>query len=222
MRLGLRVVTSDNVIQQKTLQALSQLIQPRLKALIPKIQDTARNLLANSLENSPEYQSLLGGRLQTEVGVVNPEATLIPLTQALANSVTVKLIGPKISNSQLLASIRLSAAPRNLGDQGKHLGVYTTRKGAQIAWLDWLLNYGDQIIVRDYDVDFSAPFFSRTGGAIMSGAGSIFGNTEANSDGGWRVPPEFSGTEDNNFLTRSIDQASIPLEQFMTQSFKNL
>ena len=56
----------------------------------------------------------------------------------------------------------------------------------------------------------------------MSGAGSIFGDTEANSDGGWRVPPEFSGTEDNNFLTRSIDQASIPLEQFMTQSFKNL
>ena len=222
MKLSLRLVTSNQDTESRLLQSLIKLVNPRLNAIVPKIQETARNLLRVSLQTSPEYLDLLGGRLQTELGVVDPSSALLALTERLVQSVSVVSKGATIKNKQISAVIRLTASPSNFSEDVKHLGVYTTRKGSKIPWLDWLLNYGDQIIVRDYDVDFSAPAFSRTGGAIMSGAGSIFGNTTANSDGGWRVPPEFSGTADNNFITRSVDQIAPQLEQFMLQNFKNI
>jgi len=222
MKLSLKLVTSQQDTNSRLLQSLIKLINPRLKAVVPKIENTAKNLLRVALQSSPEYMDLLGGRLQTELGVVDPTPTLLELTERLVDSVSVISKGATIKNNQISAVIRLTASPSNFSEQVKHLGIYTTRKGSQIPWLDWLLNYGDQIIVRDYDVDFSAPAFSRTGGAIMSGAGSIFGNTQANSDGGWRVPPEFSGTANNNFITRSVDQISPQLEQFMLQNFKNI
>jgi hypothetical protein len=223
MRLQLKMITSTREFESRALKSLMKLIDPRIKEIASRVQETAQDLLKVSLESSPEYISLTGGgRLRTELGVVNPEIALVPLTQALVNSVSVTYKGSSIKNSQISASLRLVAAPKNLGERVKSLGVYTTRKGSTIRWLDWLLNYGDQIIVRDYDVDFSAPLFSRTGGAIMAGAGSVFGNTKANSDGGWSVPSEYSGTEGNNFMTRSIDAVTPKLEQFMIQSFKKI
>ena len=183
MRLSLKLVTSGQETEARLLQALVKVVNPRLNALVPKIENTARDLLRVSFQASPEYIDLLGGRLQTELGVVDPSSALLVLTERLVESVSVVSRGATIKNKQISAVIRLTAAPTNLPEAVKHLGVYTTRKGSKIPWLDWLLNYGDQIIVRDYDVDFSAPGFSRTGGAIMSGAGSIFERIQQSGSG---------------------------------------
>ena len=36
---------------------------------------------------------------------------------------------------------------------------------------------------------------------------------------GWRVPPEHSGSEDNNFITRAIDSVLPQLQNDLTQLF---
>jgi hypothetical protein len=79
--------------------------------------------------------------------------------------------------------------------------TYVTAKGTPIPWLDWLILQGDRIIVLGYDVDFDLTpaerARSRTGMALME-RGS-----------GWRVPPEFSGTAESNFLTRAFDGPAV-------------
>ena len=48
----------------------------------------------------------------------------------------------------------------------------------------------------------------RSGGGSMEGGGS------------WRVPPQFSGTEDNNFITRALSGRNLDLESMMKELFK--
>jgi hypothetical protein len=64
-----------------------------------------------------------------------------------------------------------------------------------LHWLDWLLNRGDQIIVVGYEYN------------PQTGLGrSKLGNMK--TGGSFRVPPEFSGTQENNFVTRALIGAS--------------
>ena len=90
MRLQLKMITSTREFESRALKSLMKLIDPRIKEIASRVQETAQDLLKVSLESSPEYISLTGGgRLRTELGVVNPEMALVPLTQALVNSVSV-------------------------------------------------------------------------------------------------------------------------------------
>jgi len=59
-----------------------------------------------------------------------------------------------------------------------------------------LLLYGGQIIVRNYRVKMGSNRASRTGMAIM---------VESPGDS-WRVPPEFAGTSNNNWVTRALSK----------------
>ncbi len=77
-----------------------------------------------------------------------------------------------------------------------------------LPWLKWLTTLGDAVIVRDYEVRAGFPDKSRTGDKIM-----VKGS-------GWRVPPAHSGTPENNFLTRAIDEALPAIEDNIIYYFK--
>jgi hypothetical protein len=65
-----------------------------------------------------------------------------------------------------------------------------------LPWLEWLLLYGGKIIVRDYRVKMGSNNRSRTGMAVMV----------ESSGSNWRVPTEFAGTSNNNWVTRAINK----------------
>lgn len=72
--------------------------------------------------------------------------------------------------------------------------ISTGKLGVVIPWLDWLLRSGDRIIFSDYHVKYltkSNPV-SRTKFALMI------------KPGPFRIPPELSGTETNNLITRAL------------------
>jgi hypothetical protein len=79
--------------------------------------------------------------------------------------------------------------------------VIDDAKSLKLPWLEWLLLYGGKIIVRSYEVKVGPNPHSRTGLAIMKP-----------SKKNWRVPAEFSGTRENNWVTRALDRLddSIP------------
>ena len=57
--------------------------------------------------------------------------------------------------------------------------------------MDWLLNQGDRIIVVNYSYNPQLGIGrSRLGNMVESGS--------------FRVPPQFSGTPDDNFITRAL------------------
>lgn len=76
--------------------------------------------------------------------------------------------------------------------------TYLTKQNQPIPWLQWWLTLGDQIIIRRYIVDYSRIKGSRTGLATMKKV----------KKGGWRVPPQYSGTKTRNFITRALEDIS--------------
>ena len=61
---------------------------------------------------------------------------------------------------------------------------------SKLNWLEWLLEKGDTPIIIGYR--YSASDKGRTGGGIMK-PGGVF-----------RIPPKFSGTEEENFIIRAL------------------
>ena len=60
-----------------------------------------------------------------------------------------------------------------------------------LHWLQWLLEKGDTIIIDSYEYSPRSGF-GRSGGGSMKLGGS------------WRVPPEYAGTPENNFISDSL------------------
>ena len=72
-------------------------------------------------------------------------------------------------------------------------------------------NHPSEIIVRDYNVEGGYPQFSRTGDMIMK-----------KGRRGWRVPPEFAGSHNNNFVTRATDSILLELGDYIQKTTENM
>ena len=68
---------------------------------------------------------------------------------------------------------------------------HTVYEGGDLHWLQWLLERGDSMIVVDYHY-YPASGMGRSGKGYMKKTGMF------------RVPPQFSGTSNNNFVTRAL------------------
>ena len=84
-------------------------------------------------------------------------------------------------------------------------GFVVTRKSVKLHWLAWLLQAGSSMIVSGYE--YTPSFEGRSGGGVMTGGGV------------WRVPPEFSGTESDNFITRALNNRDKQLSQLLKGLF---
>jgi hypothetical protein len=101
-----------------------------------------------------------------------------------------------VVGNKIIGDIIITAIPADYSDVlGSSAATYKTEKGDTIPWLQWLLLQGDSIVIATHKAVFDPDKakFSRTGEDIML-PDSV----------GWRVPPEFSGTADNNFVTRAV------------------
>jgi hypothetical protein len=72
--------------------------------------------------------------------------------------------------------------------------------GGSIPWLKWLLTLGDTIIIANFGVKYGP--FGRTGKAHMTQTSRPF-----------KVNSLFSGTADNNFITRALSNSSAQIKQ---------
>jgi hypothetical protein len=148
--------------------------------------------------NTPEYDDILNGKLGQELGLKDPSSALSQILETLANGVTVDFQGLKIVGSALSGAVTIGLVK----DKFIELTTLSSAKYMsginEIPWLEWLLFKGDSIIIADYGVEYKYSSKSRSHNAFMIKNGA-----------GWRVPPHFSGTEDNNFITRAfVDDAS--------------
>ena len=83
-------------------------------------------------------------------------------------------------------------------------GHVYTGEGADLHWLSWLLERGDEVIVSGYEYDPTGGR-GRSGGGIMV-KGSAF-----------RVPPSYSGTLTNNFVTKALDNKENEIARIMSE-----
>lgn len=186
---GFVLKTSPHDLEQQILKGIAAEINRALTASIYPIKMRVGPLVMDAIEATPEYQSLLNGTLRVQLGLSTAENALIAIKQTVANNMEVTVSPASVVAGAISGGLDISILRSDYEDVFALQGS----GGSPIKWLEWLLTAGDSIVVAEYDVYYtSLDPDSRTGEAIM-----IKGE-------GYRIPPEFSGTQDNNWLIRAI------------------
>ena len=211
IKFGLKLITPTRTIERNIIKSAIRHLNSRLNRLPSRITDHARALIKSALNASPATASLLSGRLREEMGIVDASSELQNIFDAIAQTVNVTSSSARMRGANIGMKIRLTAVPFDLNSIIGGAGSYTTEKGATIPWFQWLISAGDRIIVRDYDVEGGHPKSSRTGDMIMR-----------KGKKGWRVPPEFSSSPNNNFVTQATDSILPELGNYIQTTAKNM
>ena len=204
MQIDLKILTPRGQIVRDIGRAIEKHMTKSLSGIGPKIEKRARLLIHSALMNSPVVSSLESGELKGELGVVNASSDLFQIFKSIADETKVTTSKPRFSSNGMNFTLRLTAVPIDLDSVIAGLGSYTTKKGAEIPWFQWLTELGDAVIVRDYVAETGHPKVSRTGDKIM-----------VKAKGGWRVPPQFAGIKGDNFVTKATDEILPELENFI-------
>jgi hypothetical protein len=194
-RASVRIVETSAQIQKKVEGALRGEINTILATSAKSIEAKVRPIIQGALTNSPEIQSLNRGTLAADFGLTsNPGNQIV---SAVVASLSVRAERGKGKN---LGGIVVELQPTNYSNL---LGLSVAEQqinGGAIPWLYWLLTQGDTIIIANYGVEYGQ--FGRTGEARMSEQFAPF-----------KVDSNFSGTTENNFITRAVDKVSKQIQQ---------
>jgi hypothetical protein len=189
--LHIKIIDSNKVIQQRINNASSQVINNKLKSKIGYITSESKKLAVSFLMSSPEIASLSGGELAGAFGLTSgaDSAAVSSISQAFMNSIYAefKHFDKNLKNGGVYIYFQPSSFSNLLSLPAGH----TIYEKGDLHWLQWLLERGDEVIVAGYSYDAQSGL-GRSGLGYMSEGGAF------------RVPPQFSGTSDNNFITRAL------------------
>ena len=209
MAISLEILETDEQISAKIRQELLRDINKRLIRSTVKLAPKLRTIIKDSIQSQPEYISLRDGDLMIEFGLIDGANRLDTIIEYWTNSLIINNKSVRSIGGRFKGGLEIKAIKRDYSDV-LYLpeSVFTTEKGSDLRWLEWLLLEGDNAIILDYSIMYGNFKRSRTGGGIMV----------QRKGSSWRVPPEFSGTIDNNFVTRALDEASVEIEDTIVKT----
>ena len=188
-------------------------IVKKVKRKAPIIQtnitEKVREAVRDALVSTPEYQSIIQGKLKAELGVPNSDSRIITVIDTWIENIVVNV---KAARTPFLV-IDIGIIQGDYSDvlslpQAQY--TYKSKRGeGEIPWLKWLLLEGDKRIINKYEFS-SNTRGSRTGMGIMI----------SKARGFWQVPPEFSGTAVDNFATRALENIETTIDKIVEQLIK--
>lgn len=192
--MSISIVITDSIknIEKNINEALSIAINKEINKNISKIYLSAQSLIPSWINSQPEIISLrssdensLSGQFGIKGAVIN---IVDKIVQSVVNATEIKFIQ---YTKNLKGGLELRFQPTTFANLLSLPEGHTVYNGGDLHWLDWLLKRGDNIIVANYQ-------YNPQTGLGRSGLGNMI------PGGSFRVPPQFSGTEDNNFITRAF------------------
>ena len=213
-KIKFHIPETTKQIETKALKTIVRDLNQVLDKTANQITKPIRNLVRESLMRQPEVRSIEDGQLRAEFGLPDGRGRISDIINFWTKGIIIKKRRIQIRNNQLYGGINIDIIRSDYQDIfAEPSANLITEKGQRLPWLEWLLVFGDRVIIRDYEVQFSNVSRSRTGSAIMV----------KRSDGRWRVPPQFAGNRTNNFVTRALSAIEVPLSKIIeTQLNRNL
>lgn len=204
LNFNLKLVGSNSSIAQDMLSALLPDLNKYFNDIYNKLRQNIPPILISYIKAQPEYSSLMGGKLMAEFGLPDASSRLSNIMQTIESGAIVQTKPLSINGGKIKGSIKLQMIKKDFSDL-LSLGdaSFVTEKGSTLQWLQWLLIEGDTAIIADYGFVLGSFPSSRTGMGVMRQFGGAF----------WRVPPEFAGTINNNWITRAISAASGDIQK---------
>lgn len=192
--ITLKLLGSDASITKTIHTAIAKSINELISKKKRKVEAKLRRAVRFWITATPEMQSLMEkgipNSLNSQFGLRNIDAkgAVEAIVSSIVNSAEIKI--SKINN-KLTGKIEFNFQPSDLRNLlGLSEGHVVTEKGQDLHWLDWLLTKGNSTVIIGYTYS--------TSGDGRSGVGSM------KKGGSFRVNPQFSGTVNNNFITRSL------------------
>ncbi len=205
-KLRINLVTAQKQISTEVNKALTKAINKTLADAAVKIKRGAYPVIRNAIAESPEIQSLKSGTLKAEFGLESDKTSeLIDAIMSSLDVTVTKVRGGKFARS---GSVAIVLQPNNYENLlSKAFASQLTEDGTVLPWLSWLLTLGDKIIIADFGVVLGE--FGRSGGGRMAKQAKPY-----------KVNSSFSGTTNNNFITRAVRSAAPVIQNLLKKSIK--
>lgn len=212
MNISFKLLDSQSAITNQILQSLRSYLQPIFNETQKSLQQSIPGIIKSALTAEPEYHSLISGQLKYELGVPDADSRIDALFDAWSANVNVSSRTVMVRGSGLVGGFALNLIRSDYSDilSLPQATVTDSVSGSVIPWLQWLLLDGSKILVRNYTVRLGPNPRSRTGNAIMASA----------EKQNWRMPSEFAGTTNNNWITRAIERLDKNLLDHMQQQLE--
>jgi hypothetical protein len=185
-----------------------KLISVSAKA-VPRIKSKLQTIVLQRITSSPEYAAIVGSGFRGELGLPDAGARVNAVVNQWAQNISVTFV-PQKSAGQL-GLINIGIIQDDYSDVLSLAEAELTYSGARgqktLRWLDWLITRGSSIIVSDYEYKIdSRSSRSRTGLGIM-----------VKRRGGWKIPAQLAGTENDNFATRALEGIEGEIQTIIRQ-----
>lgn len=218
----LKIISTPQQILDMALKQMYPQINGKIKKSAPGILRDIKSLFKSLIVGSETYHSLTSGgisdrALRGHFGFpAGQEHEIVdPIVDAFINSLHYDF-SEFSSNS---GHFRILGVP---SDYFNVISLPTAKikndgqAGGEIPWLLWLLTAGSEVMVNAQIVfnDYTSKVFSEDSNKINGGAysRSKIALMYTRHGATWAVPAEFSGTENDNWITRIIDQMEASKE----------
>lgn len=215
MEVKLKLLTPQKQINDYIRKELAKRMNQCIPSIISEVKSQLSFYIANKIKSTPEYQSLLNGKLEADLGLDNVNARLDAIIEQWANNFYV-ILKPFTYNSRgFSGSFSVCYIERDFSDVLVLSEATVFSLTGNVPWLEWLLLEGSRILVRDYEVVYNLSgkqaAVSRSGDALMrEAAGSKF-----------TVDPQFQGTITNNWITRAFENSEQDISDILTVALIN-
>lgn len=196
MNITVKLVDSTPDISKAILGSIRDYLDPKIKQAASKAAAELPKLVSEGLKQEPEYLSLLSGQLKAELGLAS-SSDVEAVIEAISSSIELKTQSLSANRSGIKGGFTINMIRAK--DAGGVIGLDIAKvndKGYSLPWLQWLLFEGNEILIKNYTVELGPNPNSRSGLAVM----------KPSLSSSWRVPPEFVGSEENNWITRAISR----------------
>ena len=192
--ITLKLTDSIDVIEKRVNKALAELANNIMLNKQTFILNKCKQLAKGWILSQPEMISISSssaGSLAGSLGIPQGAASRIisSIASSVENSLSIKTV--KFDDKLTRGGIEVEFQPNNFANL---LGLpegHVIYRGGDLHWLDWLLKRGFNVIVVNYQYNPQTGL-GRSGLGVMVPGGSF------------RIPPEFAGSDDNNFVTRAL------------------
>jgi hypothetical protein len=190
------IILTDSQLDfnRKLLGEFASQLNKQIKSKSGIILKDVKSQLRVFFNNSRHYQSMINGtdesNLRAHFGFTkSQEASRVdPIIDKFIGSLFTTF---KPYNGRLGGEFAVMGIADDFNDVLSMSEAFVINKGEALPWLEWLLESGDSFVVQDAAIEFGPG--GRSGQAIMREPGK------------WKVPPEYAGTNDNNWVTEVLD-----------------
>lgn len=203
--LSINILESDGEIISRIMNSYASVIDKEFRSKRNNIIAALRPAITLALQSSPEIQSLSGGTLKADFGLTsNPSSQII---SSVVSTINVMMKRVRSNGSNITGGFNVTAQPSDHSNLLSLPVATQAIKGGSLPWLKWLLTFGDAIIIGNFGVEYGP--YGRSGGGRM-----VEGNRA------FKVNSAFSGTADDNFITRAMERNKSIIEDAIIGALK--